>query len=216
MFAGELPRLPNGCNAHRAAQHRYPAGSRFRADKFHTTRTILPRLNPPISSPGHPIRAFGEFRCGSTDKGAEAVPNPRPVLAYPGTGQRNPCSRCSLPSVSRPAVLPKLNLRGRYCATVLANGCLAKLLLWPPVTIVSWSSATWRFEIPSAGDLRLPLTPTYHGCPRVLSPVFAAGPTSKEGGETPQDVRTLLPPPSSISHRCPSSAHEPQISCTSH
>jgi hypothetical protein len=96
----------------------------------------------------------------------------RPVLAYSGTVQRSACSRCSLPSVSRPAALPKLNLRGRYCATVPANGCLAKLLLWPYSKIAGWSAPFQRFGKPQVqGDLRLPLTSTYHGCPPV-SPVY--------------------------------------------
>jgi hypothetical protein len=97
----------------------------------------------------------------------------RPVLAYSGTVQRSACSRCSLPSVSRPADLPKLNLRGRYCATVPANGCLAKLLLWPYSKIAGWSAPFQRFGKPQVqGDLRLPLTSTYHGCPRFTCPRF--------------------------------------------
>jgi hypothetical protein len=55
-----------------------------------------------------------------------------------------------------------------------ANGCLAKvLLLWPPRRIAR-RSPTYpphaRFETPlfqSSGDLRLHLTLTYHGCPRI-------------------------------------------------
>src|SRR5262249_2197829 len=93
----------------------------------------------------------------------------RPFLAYSGTVQRSLYSRCSLPSVSRPADSPKLNLRGRYGATVPANGCLAKLALWPRQQIVGDSRSQPRFGNSQAqGDLRLPLTSTYHGCPRFL------------------------------------------------
>ena len=60
-----------------------------------------------------------------------------------------------------------------------ANGCLAKLPLWPAATIAGRSLTelpthlgSLLFQVP--GDLRLRLTFTYHGCPRV-SPGLVPG-----------------------------------------
>ena len=64
--------------------------------------------------------------------------------------------------------------------SVPANGCLAKLPLWPPSTIaVRWLTRPHRprFEallLKVQGDLRLLLTFTYHGCPQVPHIVFTA------------------------------------------
>ena len=92
----------------------------------------------------------------------------RPVLASTGTVQRSSYSRCFHPSVSRPAALPKLNLRGRCSVIVPANGCLAKLPLWSHKQVEGSSTPLQRFGNSQVqGDLRLPLTCTYHGCPRV-------------------------------------------------
>jgi hypothetical protein len=91
----------------------------------------------------------------------------RPFLAIIGTVQRSFCSRCTHQAVSRPAALPQLNLRGRCFSIVPANGCLTKLSLWSSEKIEGGSSSIQRFGTPQApGDLRLPLTSTYHGCPR--------------------------------------------------
>jgi len=91
----------------------------------------------------------------------------RPVLAYSGTAQRSSYSRCFHPSVSRPAALPKLNLRGRCPVIVPANGCLAKLLLWSRNQVEGSSPPSQRFGNSQVqGNLRIPLTSTYHGCPR--------------------------------------------------
>jgi len=89
----------------------------------------------------------------------------RPVLAYSGTAQRSSYSRCFHPSVSRPAALPKLNLRGRCPVIVPANGCLAKLLLWSRNQVEGSSPPSQRFGNSQVqGNLRIPLTSTYHGC----------------------------------------------------
>jgi hypothetical protein len=102
----------------------------------------------------------------------------RPVLAYSGTAQRSPYSRCFHPSVSRPAALPKLNLRGRCPVIVPANGCLAKLLLlWSLNQVEGSSPLSKRFgKSQVQGNLRLPLTSTYHGCPRFFRNLAMAMP----------------------------------------
>src|SRR5579884_1786895 len=95
----------------------------------------------------------------------------RPFLAYAVTVQRSFYSRCFHPSVSRPAALPKLNLRGRCSVIVPANGCLAKLSLWSRNQVEGSSSPLQRFgNSPVQGNLRLPLTCTFHGCHRFPRP----------------------------------------------
>jgi hypothetical protein len=80
-------------------------------------------------------------------------------------------SQYTLSSVLRSAGLLSLNLRERGSGLVPANGCLATLLLrWQSVR-----SRTVQNHIPQTawenllrqvrGNLRLPLTVTYHGCP---------------------------------------------------
>jgi hypothetical protein len=80
-------------------------------------------------------------------------------------------SQYTLSSVLRSAGLLSLNLRGRGSGFVPANGCLATLLLrWHCVrsrTVlnqihqIAWGSPFRQVK----GDLRFPLTFTYHGCP---------------------------------------------------
>jgi hypothetical protein len=58
------------------------------------------------------------------------VSDPLAVPRLGGTARRRSSSRCAISSVSRPAGLPKFNLRGRRYA-VPANGCLVTLMRWP-------------------------------------------------------------------------------------
>jgi len=63
-------------------------------------------------------------------------------------------------------------------AAVPANGCLAKLPLWPrkrSTTVRQSNSPQYRFGKLSTqmhGELRLPLTSTYHGCPLLVVPLW--------------------------------------------
>ena len=83
-------------------------------------------------------------------------------------------SQYTLSSVLRSAGLLSLNLRGRSF-TVPANGCLATLLLrWlhegsrtvlNRIPQIAWGKPFHQVR----GNLRFPLTVTYHGCPRNVS-----------------------------------------------
>ena len=95
-------------------------------------------------------------------------------------------------SVSRPAALLPLKLRGRLEA-VPVNGCLVPLTRGPlcePLAGKAWQQRNHlrRLRKPRSGvlgNLRFPLTNSYHGCPPFLS--------------------TKFPPPNSCSSRCPRS-----------
>jgi hypothetical protein len=70
------------------------------------------------------------------------------------------------------------NVKVGHLSAVPANGCLARLPPWPHASIAdSGCNAPLhpRFEAPlfqAKGDLRLLLTLTYHGCPRILSRIL--------------------------------------------
>jgi hypothetical protein len=94
----------------------------------------------------------------------------QPVLTFVGTVHGSSLSQYTLSSVLKSAGLLSLNLRGRGF-TVPANGCLATLLLrWQCVrsrTVlnripqIAWGKPFHQVK----GNLRFPLTVTYHGCP---------------------------------------------------
>src|ERR1700691_6226600 len=94
----------------------------------------------------------------------------RPVLTLSGTVHGSSHSQYTLSSVLRPAGLLSLNLPGRGSGFVPANGCLATLLLrWQCVrsTTVqnqSHSIVGGTLSRQAWGNLRFPLTVTYHGC----------------------------------------------------
>ena len=109
----------------------------------------------------------------------------QPVLTFVGTVHGRSLSQYTLSSVLRSAGLLSLNLRGRSF-TVPANGCLATLLLrWQCVrsrTVlnripqIAWGKPFHQVN----GNLRFPLTVTYHGCP--------------ESSTVPHRPRRILPP----------------------
>jgi hypothetical protein len=93
----------------------------------------------------------------------------RPVLAYSRTAQRSTYSRCFQPSVSRPAVLPKLNLRGRW--TIIVS---RKWMSGQAVALVShpgrrqFTTFTALRKLPSAGEAPFSIDPYLSW----MSPVF--------------------------------------------
>ena len=113
----------------------------------------------------------------------------QPVLTYCGTVHGSSPSQYTLSSVLRPAGLLSLNLRGRGSGIVPANGCLATLLLrWQCVrsrTVqnhiykIAWGNSFRQVE----GNLRFPLTVTYHGCPSSFPTSFLSHivPTKSSG-----------------------------------
>src|ERR1700684_50935 len=101
----------------------------------------------------------------------------QPVLTCLGTVHGSSLSRYTLSSVLRSAGLLSLNLRGRSF-TVPANGCLATLLLrWlregsrtvlNRIPQIAWGKPFHQVR----GNLRFPLTVTYHGCPAFVRPAI--------------------------------------------
>src|ERR1700677_97098 len=101
----------------------------------------------------------------------------QPVLTWSGTVHGSLRSQYTLSSVLRSAGLLSLNLRGRSF-TVPANGCLATLLLrWlregsrtvlNRIPQIAWGKPFYQVR----GNLRFPLTVTYHGCPQVFVTSF--------------------------------------------
>ena len=96
----------------------------------------------------------------------------RPVLALCGTVHGSSTSLYTLSSVSRSAGSHSLNLRGqRLHSVVPANGCLATLLMRWSCLRVEDSSLRKSFTRREntfrqvKGNLRFPLTITYHRCP---------------------------------------------------
>src|ERR1700677_955808 len=111
----------------------------------------------------------------------------QPVLTWSGTVHGSSPSQYTLSSVLRSAGLLSLNLRGRGF-TVPANGCLATLLLrWQRegsrTVLNQFRKSTWGNSFHQVkGNLRFPLTITYHGCPHSgICMVLASGELLKNG-----------------------------------